>query len=59
VIDLTISFIEFFSKLTDMLCQFSTPTIQIQAENVAADIRSFARSEVKRLRQGYRRKSSS
>jgi hypothetical protein len=31
----------------------SMPAIQIKAENVAADIRSFARSEVKKLRQGY------
>jgi hypothetical protein len=30
-----------------------TPTVQIQAENVMADIRSFAESEVRKLRQGY------
>jgi ankyrin repeat domain-containing protein 50 len=31
----------------------STPTIQIKAENVAADIKSFVQSEVKKLRKGF------
>jgi len=30
-----------------------TPTIQIQAENVAGDIETFVRSEVQKLRKGY------
>lgn len=33
--------------------QMRTPTIQMKAENVAADIRSYVESEVKRLRDGY------
>jgi ankyrin repeat domain-containing protein 50 len=31
----------------------STPTIQIKAENVAADIETFVSSEVQKLRNGY------
>jgi hypothetical protein len=31
----------------------STPTIQIKAKNIATDIESFVRSEVKKLRKGY------
>ena len=31
----------------------STPTIQIKANNVAADIESFVQSEVKKLRKGF------
>ncbi|KAF2104338.1 ankyrin [Rhizodiscina lignyota] len=30
-----------------------TPTIQVQAQSIAADIESFVRSEVKMLRKGY------
>ena len=33
--------------------ELRTPTIQIQAENVKADIQSFAESEVRKLRRGY------
>ncbi|OCK73445.1 hypothetical protein K432DRAFT_420720 [Lepidopterella palustris CBS 459.81] len=41
---------------TDIVRAFeerSTPTIQIKAENVAADIEGFVHSEVKKLRHGY------
>jgi ankyrin repeat domain-containing protein 50 len=31
----------------------NTPTIQIKAENVAADIENFVQSEVKKLRKGF------
>jgi len=31
----------------------NTPTIQIKAENVTADIESFVHSKVKKLRNGY------
>jgi hypothetical protein len=30
-----------------------TPTIKIEAQNVAEDVSSYVRAEVKRLRQGY------
>ena len=43
-------------RVSDIVRAFkesSTPTIQIKAENVAADIESFVHSEVKKLRKGY------
>jgi hypothetical protein len=40
------------SDIERAFAESSTPTIQIQAENVAADIRSFVDSEVKKLRKG-------
>lgn len=43
-------------RVSDIVRAFkesSTPTIQIKAENVAADIESFVHNEVKKLRKGY------
>jgi hypothetical protein len=41
------------SDIERAFAESKTPTIQIQAENVEADIRSFVESEIRKLRQGY------
>jgi hypothetical protein len=41
------------SDIERAFAESNTPTIQIQAKNVEADIRSFVESEVRKLRQGY------